>query len=757
MIKYTKFKKIINNTLTSEKKQQMLAFISHYLQNKGTKAEKYFIKESKKFLDIDLKSIEIDWDVPFPPKKNYKFTFIDLFAGIGGMRMAFQNLGGKCVFSSEWDISAQKTYELNFGEVPFGDITKIKEKDIPNHDILVAGFPCQAFSIAGKRGGFEDTRGTLFFDVARIIKWKKPKAFLLENVKGLRSHDKGKTLEVILNTLRDDLNYFVPEPKIMNAKDFGVPQNRERIFIVGFRRDLGIEDFSYPVPVGIKKTIRDIIEKEPVSVRYYMSTQYMDTLIRHKKRHEEKGNGFGYEIHSLDSIANSIVVGGMGRERNLIIDNRLKDFTPVTHIKGVVNREGIRRLTPRECARLQGFPDEFLIEVANVQAYKQFGNSVAIPAVQATAERIVNLVVKEKNQMLTGNRGDWSEMYTFLKLLGDKRLYAADADLGKIDDIFYPILKIFRNEVNGNFEYHTNSVIKVFREGIEDVLIDVPVEKFREKALFLLEKIKQSGGSSFSVPEIENFMTSIHCLTLKAPSSDKSDIKIMVHDLNTGLTPMLGFSIKSRLGSASTLLNAGKTTNFIYKISGNINEEQVNNINQIKSRSKIKDRLAAIKSYNCALELNGMENKMFFSNLQVIDTMLPQIASYLLLSYYNGHGDSLKDLTDEVEKINPCNYDLSLQHPFYKYKIKKMITEIALGMVPSIVWKGKVDATGGYIIVREDGEVLCYHIYNRNEFENYLLNNTKFETASSSRHDFGYIYEIKGEKFIKLNLQIRFR
>lgn len=336
-------------------------------------------------------------DIPFPSQKHTKFTFIDLFAGIGGMRIAFQNLGGKCVFSSEIDEKAQKTYAINFGEVPDGDITKIDENEIPNHDILVGGFPCQAFSIAGKRGGFKDTRGTLFFDVARIIKAKQPKAFFLENVKGLTNHRGGKTLATILNVLRNDLGYIVPEPQIINAKNFGVPQNRERIFIVGFRSDLGIkeEDFSYPDPTDTTKTIRDIMEKEPVSVKYYLSTQYIECLEKHKERNEAKGNGFGYEIKDLDGISNTIVTGGMGRERNLIIDTRLKDFTPVTHIKGEVNRKGIRRMTPREWARLQGFPDNFKIEVADVSAYKQFGNSVAIPAIQAAAKNLIEKIIEE--------------------------------------------------------------------------------------------------------------------------------------------------------------------------------------------------------------------------------------------------------------------------------------------------------------------------------------------------------------------------
>ena len=335
-------------------------------------------------------------NVPFPGPKNAKFTFIDLFAGIGGMRIAFQNLGGKCIFSSEIDEKAQKTYAINFGDIPDGDITKINENEIPNHDILVGGFPCQAFSIAGKRGGFKDTRGTLFFDVARIIKAKQPKAFFLENVKGLTNHWGGKTLATILNVLKNDLGYIVPEPQIMNAKNFGVPQNRERIFIVGFRSDLGIKekDFMYPQPTDTSKTIRDIMEERPVSAKYYLSTQYLDCLEKHKARNEAKGNGFGYEIKDLDEVSNTIVTGGMGRERNLIIDKRLKNFTPVTHIKGEVNRQGIRRMTPREWARLQGFPDSFKIEVADVSAYKQFGNSVAIPAIQATAKNLIEKIIE---------------------------------------------------------------------------------------------------------------------------------------------------------------------------------------------------------------------------------------------------------------------------------------------------------------------------------------------------------------------------
>ncbi len=348
---------------------------------------------SLKFDDTDilrLKSEEVDsTNIPFLAPDNPKFKFIDLFAGIGGFRVAMQKLGGECVFSSEIDKYAKKTYFHNFGEIPFGDINEVRESDVPSHDILCAGFPCQAFSIAGRRKGFEDIRGTLFFNVANIIKAKKPKAFFLENVKGLVNHRRGETLKIILDVLRNDLNYYVPEPKIINAANFGVPQNRERIFIVGFRKDLSIKDFRYPEKLKEGKKIKHILEKDEVSVKYYLSTRYLKSLEEHKKRHESKGNGFGYEIKSTEDIANAIVVGGMGKERNLIIDTKLSNYTPVTKIKGTVNKKGIRRMTPREWARLQGFPDTFKIVVSDAQAYKQFGNSVAVPAIEKTATVIL--------------------------------------------------------------------------------------------------------------------------------------------------------------------------------------------------------------------------------------------------------------------------------------------------------------------------------------------------------------------------------
>lgn len=384
------------------------AIVTHFLHNSDTKYAQSFAGRALELLGDNECQIEGDLacepivpyslfpelnNVPFPSPEKPKFTFIDLFAGIGGFRIAMQNLGGKCVYSSEFDAQAQKTYLANFGEVPFGDITKESTKSfIPKEfDVLCGGFPCQAFSMAGKRLGFKDeTRGTLFFEIEDILRRHQPKAFFLENVKGLVSHNKGGTLKTILKHL-EDAGYDVVPPQILNAMDYGVPQHRERIYIVGFRKDLHIDPskFEYPKPVtvgSLRPKFRDVMEKEEVSVKYYLSTAYMDTLIKHKARHEAAGHGFGYKIIDIDGVANAIVVGGMGRECNLLIDKRLTDFTPVTRIKGEVNKDGVRKMTPREWARLQGFPDDFKIVVADASAYKQFGNSVAIPAIQATAE-----------------------------------------------------------------------------------------------------------------------------------------------------------------------------------------------------------------------------------------------------------------------------------------------------------------------------------------------------------------------------------
>lgn len=357
--------------------------------------------------------------------------------------------------------------------------------------------------------------------------------------------------------------------------------------------------------------------------------------------------------------------------------------------------------------------------------------------------------------MIKGNKGEWSEIYALFKLLGDKQLFLGDKDIEKLEDLVYPIIKVLRTENNGNFEYSIQDNI-ILISGNEEVL-KIPISDFKDKALFLLNAIKQNKERTFSIPKIEEFMQSINCISLKASSSAKTDITIVVHDQRTNQQPTLGFSIKSQLGSPSTLLNAGKTTNFIYKITGqNFTEEEIEEINSISSRSKIKDRISQIENKGGKLEFLKTERKIFSNNLVLIDSLLPEILSQIVFDFYSSEYSHLTDLVNSTAENNPVNFDTENEHKFYEYKIKRFLTDVALGMMPSKVWTGEYDATGGYLIVKDNGEVLCYHIYNRNQFEDYLLNNTKFDTASSSRHGFGKIYQENGQLYFKLNLQIRF-
>ena len=379
--------------------EENYALLTHYLMMKDDTAKakkKQELIEKFSFDESKLNEAEIFFKtkkIPFTSKTDSSFTFVDLFAGIGGFRLAMQANGGHCVFSSEWDDAAKQTYYENYGEVPFGDITKDETKAlIPEHfDVLCAGFPCQAFSIAGKRKGFDDDykgicRGTLFLEVAEIAEKHRPSCIFCENVKGLTNHDHGRTFRIIKNTF-EKVGYTVFE-KTLNSKDYGVPQNRERIYIVAFKNDLNITDFQFPEPTTQKKCINDIIEKSVPSPKYWLSDVYLETLRRHKARHEAKGHGFGFVIRARNDVAGTLVCGGMGRERNLIIDNRLTDFSPVTHIKGSINTEGIRKLTPKEWALIQSFPKDFKIPLADTHMYKQFGNSVSVKVIEKITEKI---------------------------------------------------------------------------------------------------------------------------------------------------------------------------------------------------------------------------------------------------------------------------------------------------------------------------------------------------------------------------------
>ena len=365
------------------------AHLTHFWQNNKNGVSQYYKLSAKEYLQEEILAvaeepeqlyIPFKYDVPFPPTSKPKFKFIDLFAGIGGIRLAYQNLGGKCVFSSEWNNFAKKTYEANFGEVPFGDITQISENSIPDHDVLLGGFPCQPFSIAGvskknalgrKHGFLDETQGTLFFDIARIIERKKSKAFMLENVKNLVSHDKGNTFKVIKNTL-EELGYSV-HYQVLNGKHF-VPQNRERILIVGFRKDIfnGEENFKFPKLPEATTEFREILQEE-IDPKYTLSDKLWNYLQDYANKHKAKGNGFGFGLTDLNGISRTLSA------------RYYKDGSEILIPQNGINP---RRLTPRECARLQGFPDKFIIPVSDNQAYKQFGNSVTVPLIQAVGKQL---------------------------------------------------------------------------------------------------------------------------------------------------------------------------------------------------------------------------------------------------------------------------------------------------------------------------------------------------------------------------------
>lgn len=377
-------------------------------EHKPTKAK----IEKIKSLESELRELHLN--APFSGAKVIEpsFTFIDLFAGIGGIRLPFQTQNGKCVFSSEWDKFAQKTYLANYGEVPNGDITKIPAEDIPEHDVLLGGFPCQAFSQAGLKQGFSDTRGTMFFEIQRILAEKRPKAFLLENVKQLKGHDKGNTLKTILGILRGELefeasddipmseearyalsqklNYWV-DFKVLRAADFGAPQNRERIYIVGFNKDYftGIDldsEFKWPEPPKTKTRLGDILEDlsniNRTDDKYTISEKLWAGHQRRKLEHRNKGNGFGYSLFNAESEYTSTLSA-----------RYYKDGSEILIDQSELNRRP-RKLTPRECARLQGFPENFIIDaVSQGQIYKQFGNSVCVNVINEIAKSLVDTLL----------------------------------------------------------------------------------------------------------------------------------------------------------------------------------------------------------------------------------------------------------------------------------------------------------------------------------------------------------------------------
>lgn len=359
--------------------------------------------------------------------------------------------------------------------------------------------------------------------------------------------------------------------------------------------------------------------------------------------------------------------------------------------------------------------------------------------------------------MITGNKGEWSEVYTLFKLLGDGVVYAGDADMNKISSLFYPIISVIRQEEKRmKYDPETKSKVVIVYADDKEVM-RVPMDSFAKKALELLDEIKKAEGRSFSLQSIEGFMHSVMCYTLKAKSSDKTDIKLVVHDLRTGTRPVLGFSIKSQLGSSSTLLNPSDATLFTYKVVGNIpiSDDDIEHINAIESEC---DRLKEMMLAGYKLEYYATDHATFENNLMIVDSYMPRIVAMALANHYTFGINGIDDSIEIIAKANPMGYKVHDVDNIYRIKFKNLLVNVALGMTPAKDWNGKYEANGGYLVVKKDGDIVCYHFYDRNQLEDYLFKNTNFDNPSRSRYHYGSIYRGEdGKAYLKLCLQIRFK
>lgn len=359
---------------------------------------------------------------------------------------------------------------------------------------------------------------------------------------------------------------------------------------------------------------------------------------------------------------------------------------------------------------------------------------------------------------LRGNKGEWSEVYAFLKLLGEGKVYAGDQNLNKIQDLFYPIIMILRQEKQEAYNYMLQDKLVVVQTPNGEELLRIPADRFLEEAEKLLAAINKNEGS-FALPQIETFLNSLYCYSLKAKSTDKTDIKIILHDRRTNINSEMGFSIKSQIGGDSSLLNASKSTNFNYKIVGaELTDNDIEQINAINpSKNKVIERVKAIRKNGGTLVFDKVDNQTFSNNLRVIDGELQEITAHLLLEQLNTGISSLQALSERLSEINPLHYDMTqIETPYYACKIKRLLTAVVLGMMPATPWNCRYEANGGYIVVKRNGDILCYHFYDRNRFEDFLFNNAYLERSSTTKHDYAKIIKnADGSLSFKINFQVR--
>jgi DNA (cytosine-5)-methyltransferase 1 len=654
-----------------------------------------------------------------------KFTFIDLFAGIGGFHLAMHNLGGECVFASEMDKDARRTYEHNFKKISpklfeddmfNADIRNIMPHEIPDFDILCAGFPCQPFSQAGLKRGFEDghnsERGNLFFNIADIIKEKRPKAFFLENVRGLLNHDDGKTIRVIRNILETELEYSV-YMKIVKASDYGLPQHRPRIFIIGFRDEGLLRGFNFPAPRPLKYTMSDV-----------------------------------WEGSCNRNIGFTLRIGGRGSDIN---DRRNWDSYLVDGV--------VKRITHIQASRMQGFPDDFEFPVSETQAIKQLGNSVAVDAVQAVAENIITYMnsidMSENNHKPTKNKGEWTELLVFVNLLSRQKVFLSNSDLTPKAD-YFDVTRVTTNNLNLEFMILDSETVES-RDKVSKKTRKIDISKVLTHTV--LNELKQKiidGSATFEIPSFEVVQNELGFTIIKGGTSNqKADIVLDI--IMSGVSKANeGFGIKSYLGNKPTLLNASGNTNFIFKVNG-FNKTNLEEVNQIDSTHKLKDRLDFIYQSGGSLTYEGAEKDSMTYNLKMVDSHMPNIIGHILLAFYRERISSIKNIVDYIHDEGVLKTEIGYEDkPFLESKVKKLLVDVLLGFFAGTKWDGSYESNGT-IIMKSSGDCLAFHIVDLDSLKNYLYNNIKLDTPSTTRHRFGKLYiEKNSNLYFKLNLQLRF-
>ncbi|MDO4762896.1 MAG: HpaII family restriction endonuclease [Flavobacteriaceae bacterium] len=646
-----------------------------------------------------------------------KITFIDLFAGIGGFHLALHQLGAECVFASEIDNHARKTYQTNFQKrSPFlfenenfnTDIRSVNPHIIPDFDILCAGFPCQPFSQAGLKRGFNDLhnseRGNLFFYIAEILQEKRPKAFFLENVQGLLKHDNGKTFQTIRKILEEELGYSFYY-KVVKASDYGLPQHRPRLFMIGFRDEKVLKGFQFPFPIKLKYTLSDIFQGK------------CDREV-------------GYTLR----------VGGRGSG---IDDRRNWEFYRVDGM--------VKRISVKEAKKLQGFPDDFEFPVSETQAMKQLGNSVAVDAIYQVAKNVIeylSFLEKNNNEMKqTKNKGEWTELLVFLKLLIEKKLILADENL-EPNNTQFNIHKITNQNLNIEFLLSNESDIVVKNKQSSE---EKNIEIFRIINPTFIEKlvqfVKEKSGT-FEIPDYEIVQNELGINIVKGGNStQKSDIVLGIQN-NDFYKENEGFGIKSYLGNKPTLLNASGNTNFIFKIKG-LDKKYIDEINAINTKEKLKDRLVKIGELGGTLHYERAEKDNMDFNLKMVDSQMPNLIGQILLIFYKDRVSSISEICEILAQNE--NDKILLEN-----KVKKLLVDILLGFFAGTKWNGTYEANGT-IVMKNNGECVAFHIIELENLRNYLFKNIKLDTPSTTRHRFGQVYIEKNEElYFKLNLQLRF-